>query len=96
LKDFANGLPFLRSHLSNDALKNVGPGGFKTLTEPIKVIDGHVPLAGLDSLQRAAVNICFFRQLFLGELCGVSKSIDVPTYRNMHMSRPIHLLSMIG
>jgi hypothetical protein len=55
-----------------DSLKNIGPRGFETPPESIKVIHGHVPLASLNSLEGTAVNICFFSQLFLGEFCDVS------------------------
>jgi hypothetical protein len=75
-------------------LKNVGPRRFEAPAETIKVVHGHVPLASLDSLQGAAINIRLFCQLFLGELGGVSQSIDVPTYGNMYLSRSIHLSSM--
>ena len=62
----------LRSNPLLESLKNVSPRGFEAPTQTIKVVNGHIPLPSLDSLQGAAVNIGFFGQLFLGELRGVS------------------------
>jgi CheY-like chemotaxis protein len=59
------------------------PGTTKGLSDFLQIIDGHVPLAGFNTLQRTPVDGGLFRQGFLGHTALIAETMDVAPDNNM-------------
>ena len=68
--------PFLPGE-SVQSLVQVPPLAAKRRLEAPEIIDGHVPGAGFNPLQRAQVNIGAFRQLFLRQFRTQPETVNV-------------------